>query len=146
MIKEIKGRAVQKHDLEVNWIKAGQATNPFVPMQGEIIVYDIEIDTNGIILELPQGRTIPYTYERFKIGDGKTNIIQLPFSDEHIVLESTQILHNDIILANILEQYIYNIDYNTMLAFDTSEIVVGNVISSTTSALGQAILGQMILA
>ena len=36
--KKIYGRAVQKHDIEINWQKA---TN-FIPMQGEIIVYDID--------------------------------------------------------------------------------------------------------
>lgn len=36
-----------------------------------------------------------------------------------------------------------NIDYDNFLAFDTSEIVFG---SNNTSVLGQAILGQMILA
>jgi hypothetical protein len=37
-----------------------------------------------------------------------------------------------------------NIDYETLLAFDTSEIVIGA--TSATSVLGQAILGQMVLA
>ena len=37
-----------------------------------------------------------------------------------------------------------NIDYNTLLAFDTSEIVFGDA-SITTSILGRAILGTMIL-
>lgn len=35
------------------------------------------------------------------------------------------------------------IDYDTVLAFDTSEIIFG---ANTSSILGQAILGQMILA
>ena len=56
----IKGRMLQKHDIEANWLKA---TN-FIPMQGEIIVYDI--DSN-------------YAYERFKIGDGIKTVNNLPF-------------------------------------------------------------------
>lgn len=59
--KRIMGRAIQKHDTETNWLKA---TN-FTPMQGEIIVYDI--DEN-------------YDYERFKIGDGESNVNDLPFA------------------------------------------------------------------
>lgn len=46
-----------------------------------------------------------------------------------------------------IKQFVFdmnNIDYNTLLAFDTSEIVFGA--TSTTSVLGQAILGQMVLA
>ena len=37
-----------------------------------MIVYDI--DTN-------------YNYERFKIGDGQTNVVDLPFADQHIADE-----------------------------------------------------------
>jgi hypothetical protein len=37
-----------------------------------------------------------------------------------------------------------SLEYDTLLAFDTSEIVTGA--TSTTSVLGQAILGQMVLA
>lgn len=39
----------------------------------------------------------------------------------------------------IFNMYLLNIDYDTILGFDTSEIVFGN--TSTTSILGQAILG-----
>lgn len=74
--KNIKTRIVHKHDTEANWLKS-----TFVPMQGEIIIYDIEVDKDGNTLELPEGRTTPYTYERFKIGDGKNLVSSddLPF-------------------------------------------------------------------
>lgn len=58
--KTLKTRIIHKHDVELNWNKA---TN-FIPKQGEIIVYDI--DSN-------------HSYERIKIGDGATNVINLPF-------------------------------------------------------------------
>ena len=58
--KQLNTRLVQKHDTEANWNKA---TN-FIPKDGEIIVYDI--DNN-------------YDYKRIKIGDGITNVINLPF-------------------------------------------------------------------
>ena len=58
--KNIKSRIVHKHDVELNWNKA---TN-FIPKQGEIIVYDI--DSN-------------HSYKRIKIGDGATNVNNLPF-------------------------------------------------------------------
>jgi hypothetical protein len=74
--KKLSTRIVHKHDLEANWLKA---TN-FVPLQGELIIYDIEVDADGNTLELPEGRTEPYTYERSKIGDGKTVVSALPFS------------------------------------------------------------------
>lgn len=63
---------------------------------------------------------------------------------ESIVVPSTRVTHGESLLSNILETYILNIDYDTLLAFDTSEIVTGA--TSTTSVLGQAILGQMVLA
>lgn len=58
--KTIKSRIIHKHDIESNWLLA---TN-FTPKQGEIIVYDV--DEN-------------YTYERIKVGDGSTNVNELPF-------------------------------------------------------------------
>lgn len=76
MPKKISTRIVHKHDLEVNWLKA----TSFVPMQGELIIYDIEVDSSGNTLELPAGRTEPYIYERLKIGDGQSLVSALPFS------------------------------------------------------------------
>ena len=58
--KTLKTRIIHKHDTESNWNKA---TN-FIPKQGEIIVYDIDSNHN---------------YERIKIGDGATNVNNLPF-------------------------------------------------------------------
>lgn len=118
--KQIKARFQQKHDIEANWNKALN----FIPKIGEIIVYDV--DDN-------------YSYSRFKIGDGIRTINDLEF-----LLDTQYILHNSDTLSQLLEQHIFNIDYDTILAFDTSEIVFGN--TSTTSILGQAILGQLILA
>lgn len=63
--KRLIGRTIQKHDLEVNWLKA---TN-FIPLQGEIIIYDK--DSN-------------YNYERIKIGDGSTLVSALPFVDDAV--------------------------------------------------------------
>ena len=117
--KNMNARIQHKHDIEANWNKALN----FIPKIGEIIVYDI--DDN-------------YNYSRFKIGDGVRTINDLEF-----LLDTQYILHNSNILSQLLEQYILNIDYDTILAFDTSEIVFGN--TSTTSILCQAILGQLIL-
>ena len=61
--KNINTRIIHKHDIEANWLLAAN----FTPKQGEIIVYDI--DEN-------------HTYQRFKIGDGNSNVNILPFSGE----------------------------------------------------------------
>ena len=61
--KRLTGRLVNKHDIAANWAKA----TTFVPMAGELIVYDIDAD---------------YAYERIKIGDGTRNVNALPFVDD----------------------------------------------------------------
>lgn len=58
--KEVKARMQQKHDIEANWLKAVD----FIPLAGEIIVYDADENFNQV---------------RFKIGDGETNVNDLPF-------------------------------------------------------------------
>lgn len=67
--KELKARIVHKHDTEANWNKAIN----FIPKESEFIVYDMD-DTHN--------------YFRLKIGDGVTDVINLPFyggSLEHIL-------------------------------------------------------------
>ena len=81
MAKKINTRIQNKHDFEVNWL---QASN-FTPMAGEIIVYDKEVDKDGNVLSLPASRTTPYKYNRFKIGDGETNVNKLPFANANIM-------------------------------------------------------------
>lgn len=73
MAKTINARLQQKHDIEANW---KLATN-FIPLIGEIIIYDKEDATTSLA---GTGRTSPIYYERFKIGDGKTYINDLPFA------------------------------------------------------------------
>lgn len=64
--KNIKTRIIHKHDTEENWNKAIN----FIPRQGEIIVYDVDAT---------------HTYERFKIGDGVTNVNSLPFTAPEVL-------------------------------------------------------------
>ncbi len=68
--KQINSRIQHKHDTEANWIIAGNAAKPFVPKQGEIIIYD----TDNY-----------YDYQRMKIGDGITSINSLKFIDAHLL-------------------------------------------------------------
>lgn len=62
---KIKTRIQHKHDLEVNWQKAVN----FVPLDGELIIYDKEIDSSGNVIKP----------ERVKIGDGVNNVNDLAF-------------------------------------------------------------------
>ena len=69
--KVLNTRVSQKHDTEAKWI----TNSTFTPLAGEIIVYDK--DDN-------------HSYDRVKIGDGATNIANLPFlNDYHLVISNT---------------------------------------------------------
>ncbi len=57
--KNFNARFKQKHDIEANWAKA-----TFAPLAGEFIVYDVD-----------ENNSTP----RIKIGDGETQINDLPF-------------------------------------------------------------------
>lgn len=61
--KTIQARIVNMHDVEERW---NQAVT-FVPRAGELIVYDV--DNN-------------HSFPRFKIGDGKTAVVSLPFATD----------------------------------------------------------------
>lgn len=71
-------RIIHTHDVEENWKKC----TDFIPVAGEVIVYDI--DNN-------------YSYERFKIGDGNTKVNELPFTVDNIIEK----------IFNVQDQVIY---------------------------------------
>jgi hypothetical protein len=54
-------------------------------------------------------------------------------------------MHNEESLFNILTNYLLNIDYDTLLAFDTSEIVIGSMPTPTIAVLGQENHGKTAL-
>lgn len=60
----MKERLTLKHDIAANWKKAVN----FVPLAGEIIIYDGIVEDDKYI-EIP----------KLKIGDGKTKLNDLPF-------------------------------------------------------------------
>lgn len=85
MSKTLNTRISQKHDFEVNWMKAVN----FIPNAGEIIVYDSEVNADGDVLyaacdsttgSLPNGRSTPYTTARIKVGDGIRKVNDLEFA------------------------------------------------------------------
>lgn len=63
-MQEYISRILMKNDSEANWITAGN--NGFVPLQGELIIYN----SDGT-----------HSYARLKIGDGSTNVNSLLFID-----------------------------------------------------------------
>lgn len=59
--KTLHARIINIHDTEQNWNQA----KTFVPRAGEIVVYDVDEQ---------------HTYPRFKMGDGTTSVVDLPFT------------------------------------------------------------------
>jgi hypothetical protein len=100
-IKKVQTRIQNKHDLEINWNKAS-----FIPLAGELIIYEKEVDRQGntltmlvdglVVPALPEGRSTPYTYERFKVGDGIKQINDLPFVVEEITSEEIEALFQEV--------------------------------------------------
>lgn len=76
--KSIKTRIQSKHAYEYHW---KQATN-FIPLAGEIIIYDADINAAG---DAKGTHTVP----RIKIGDGITLVNNLPFTDAGITSGTT---------------------------------------------------------
>ena len=64
----IKTRIQLKSDTEANWNKAApkEGSNGFVPLSGELIVYTADAT---------------HPFSRLKVGDGTTNVVNLPFID-----------------------------------------------------------------
>lgn len=70
----VKGRIRNKHQTEADWLKSvyvdgdrskGFLANPFIPLDGELIIYDPDV---------------AHPYKRLKFGDEKTNVDALPFA------------------------------------------------------------------
>lgn len=104
--KTIKTRIQSKHETEANW---NQATN-FVPLKGEIIIYDP--DTT-------------YDYPRIKVGDGKTNVISLKFVTEGVAKQITDGL------AGKLSTSGKAADSDKLDGFDSSYFAVAETVNAT---------------
>ena len=72
----LQTRIFNTHDTEENWNKCIN----FIPNKGEIIVYDCDAN---------------YNYQRFKIGDGKNTIVNLPFII-NTILDEVLNIKNDV--------------------------------------------------
>lgn len=94
--KKLKARVIHKHKTESAWrmdvydSDGNLRENAFVPESGELIIFDPEKDGD---------------VKRFKFGDGRLNVIELPFNgiteDQEAKLENIS-LNNDGIAVNSL--------------------------------------------
>lgn len=99
--KRLNARIIPKHDTEINWNKAIN----FIPLKGEIIVYDA--DEN-------------YSYPRIKHGDGVTKVIDLPFRELQINWNQTDDSQKDFIQNRPVYEDIVDVDYTRLPAFSNS--------------------------
>lgn len=87
-MSQLNTRIQNKCDYEYKWLGA----TTFIPKKGELIVYLAEADEEGNIyegVEIPANRkngndTYPYKHPRVKIGDGLTQVNDLPFVKESL--------------------------------------------------------------
>ena len=93
--RTFKGRVQHKHKTEANWIldvytdstKSTLRSNPFIPLAGELIVYDPDSS---------------YPYYRFKFGNGTNNVVELPFVTDKQLITQLDALENRIFEQAIL--------------------------------------------
>lgn len=69
-VKVTKSRIILKHDIKSNWDKAEN----FIPLEGEIIIYDANEDTNN--------------KTKIKIGDGIQRVFDLPYYGEEAISDA----------------------------------------------------------
>lgn len=106
----LKTRIQLKSDTEANWNKAGpkDGSAGFVPLLGELIVY-IADDA--------------HPFSRLKVGDGNTNVVNLPFIDAGTIngelLPEKQVLtyaNRDLFPSSAIENTLY-VDLSTNIIY-----------------------------
>ena len=106
--KVVNTRIQLKSDTEANWLKAGpkDGSRGFVPLSGELIVY------------LPDDT---HPFSRLKVGDGNTNVVDLPFIDAETINGNTL---SNIITAEELSEAILNIQLPHKLTFGAGQTYI----------------------
>ena len=105
-IPTIKSRIQLKNDTEANWNKAGpkDGSQGFIPLKGELIVYSADE---------------AHPFSRLKVGDGKTNVVALPFVEGNRIngvtffgsfAEFPSIGNEDTLYFNVSENITYGWD------------------------------------
>lgn len=121
----LKTRIQNRHDTEANWTTASNATKPFIPLKGEIIVYDP--DTTN-------------TSPRVKIGDGVTKVGNLAFvggnisnfvtTDTEQTISSLKSFSQGINVNGVNDKF-----GNNLITVGSNGILVGSSVGGDNSAL-----------
>ena len=120
--KILNGRLVQKHDTFVNW---GKATN-FVPLDGELIIYD---DGNGADITTPM----------FKVGDGVTTVVALPFVDKNGATKD----YVDTAVSNTAQETREQLEKEIEQVENSVSDLSGSITKATVKMQGGATLGTV---
>lgn len=135
--KNLNVRIQHKHDTHEYWTTG--AGKDDIPLYGELIIYDPD-DTCA--------------YTRLKFGDGKTNVVDLPFFGNEIVTRLDEVEN---IQANTVPIFVgttaqYNeadsagtIAIGTLVFITDDSSSGGGVQTNTSAELGEAIIGYMVL-
>ena len=82
--KRLKMRIIHKHKTYAEWYldvydeSGNLRSDPFIPLNGELIIFDPDSSNEE---------------KRFKFGNGITDVINLPFANEITELDSAKIVH-----------------------------------------------------
>ena len=117
MSATVNARIQHKHDSTANW----NAARGFVPMAGELIVYN---DYKTITKEI-DGEERTVQIPGIKVGDGQTYVQDLPFMDEELRDRVLAHINNPDIHVTLQEKLFWN---NKLNVDDNAELVNGALI------------------
>ena len=117
MSATIDSRIKLKRDTTSNWNRA----RGFIPLQGELIIYDDYQTTTKEI----NGRTETFYVAGVKIGDGRAYVQDLPFVDEELRSKVMAHINNPNVHVSSQERIVWN---NKLNVDDDAEVVDGALI------------------
>lgn len=119
-MKEFKSRIKSKHDTTANW----NSCIGFIPMEGEIIIYD---DYKTVTYE-DHGETKTKRIPGIKIGSGNAYVQDLGFVDDELRDRLMEHINNQEIHVTLGEKVFWN---NKVNIDDAYEIVHGDLEDET---------------
>ena len=113
----VNARIKHKHDSTANW----DAARGFVPLEGELIVYNDYKTMTKII----DGEERVVQVPGIKIGDGQTYVQDLPFIDEELRDQVLAHINNPDIHVTLQEKLFWNKKLNVV---DSAELINSTLI------------------
>ena len=106
-----------KRDTTANW----NAARGFIPLEGELIVYNDYATIRKVINGVEQDVTVP----AIKIGDGRAYVQDLPFVDEELRDRIMAHINNNDIHVTVMDKLKWD---NKLNVDDNQEIIDGALI------------------